>query len=128
MANPLRTVSGCRARVPALQHAPSLHRLFPAYYKPVPDENVSLPQSEKITFLRDKEFDLTGSRVPNIIVCTSILWRADKPGSRTPGFTDGAKIHLCNRRCCFLTWKGRSCLLYRLSPRKSRFQSHPPEM
>src|SRR5206468_1287308 len=64
-------------------HAPSLHRLFPAYYKPVPDENVSLPQSEKITFLRDKEFDLTGSRVPNIIVCTSILWRADKPGVRT---------------------------------------------
>src|SRR6266566_2747441 len=83
MANPLRPVSGCRARVPALQHVPSLHRLFPAYYKPVPGENVSLPQSEKITFLRDKEFDLTGSRVPNIIVCTSILWRADKPGVRT---------------------------------------------
>src|SRR5438876_7127769 len=77
---------------------------------------------------RRKEFDLTGGQVPNIIVCTSILWRADKPGSRTPGFTDGAKIYLCNRRCCFLTWKGRSCLLYRLSPRESRFQSHPAKV
>src|SRR6266478_931666 len=47
---------------------------------------------------------------------------------RNAGYKDGAKIYFCNRRSCFLTWKGRSCLLYRLSPRKSRFQSHPAEM
>src|ERR1700675_2498152 len=47
---------------------------------------------------------------------------------RNAGYKDGAKIYFCNRRCCFLTREGRSCLLYWLSPRKSRFQSHPAEM
>src|SRR5580693_9565384 len=41
---------------------------------------------------------------------------------------DGAKIYFCYRRCCFLSWERRSCLLHRLSPRKSRFQSHPSEV
>src|SRR5258706_2159322 len=40
-------------------------------------------RAEKITIFRREEFDLTEGRVPNIIVCTSILWRADKPGVRT---------------------------------------------
>src|SRR6266849_11142006 len=47
---------------------------------------------------------------------------------RNAGYKDGAKIYFCNRRSCFLTWEGRSGLLHRLSPRKSRFQSHPAEM
>src|SRR5882724_7322954 len=84
MANPLGAVSGCRTRFPTSQHRPSpTPQIIPACKKPVPGENVSLPQSEKHRFLRRKGFDLTGGRVPNIIVCTSILWRADKPGVRT---------------------------------------------
>src|SRR6202162_660116 len=42
--------------------------------------------------------------------------------------TDGAKIYSCYWRCCFLTGKRRSCLLHRLSPRKSRLQSHPAKV
>src|ERR1700674_4710648 len=47
---------------------------------------------------------------------------------RHAGYKDGAKIYFCYRRCCFLTGKRRSSLLDWLSPRKSRFQSHPAEM
>src|SRR3989475_10986167 len=35
------------------------------------------------SLLRNREFDLTELRVPAIIVPTSLLWRADKPGVRT---------------------------------------------
>src|SRR6267143_6841738 len=83
---------------------------------------------EKNPFCGSGEFDLTELRVPTIIMCTSLLWRANKPGVGTRAIKDGAKIYFCNRRCCFLTWEGRSCLLYRLSPRKSRIQSHTAEM
>src|SRR5437899_5764470 len=34
-------------------------------------------------FFCAKQFDLTEARVPTIIVCTSIQWRADKPGEGT---------------------------------------------
>src|SRR5256886_11244595 len=47
---------------------------------------------------------------------------------RNAGYKDGAKIYFCNRRSCILTWKRRSCLLYRLSPRESQFQSHAAKM
>ena len=68
-----------------------------------------------------KDFDLTVCSLPNIITCTSLQWRVDKPCSSARGYLDGAKIYLCYRRCGFLTWERRCCLLYRLSPRKSRF-------
>src|SRR5262245_45210213 len=83
------------------------------------------------SFRPASDLHLTLRQLPNIIVCTSLLWRADKLGeqaARKPGFTDGAKIYFCYRRCCFLTWKRRSSLLDRLPPRKSRFQSYPSEM
>jgi hypothetical protein len=48
--------------------------------KPVPGKKVSRIKAEKILFSRREEFDLTVGGVPTIIVCTSILWRADKPG------------------------------------------------
>src|SRR2546427_7432495 len=35
------------------------------------------------SLLRNREFDLTELRVPAIIMRTSLLWRADKPGVRT---------------------------------------------
>src|SRR5260370_18190666 len=34
-------------------------------------------------FLQREEFDLTELRVPSIIMRTSLLWRADKPGVGT---------------------------------------------
>ena len=79
----------------------------------------------------NKFFDLTLARIPMIIMRTSLLWRADKRAHweiPNAGCMDGAKIYFCYRRCCFLTWKGSCSFLYRLSPRKSRFQSHPTEM
>src|SRR5229473_483503 len=79
---------------------------------------------------RSQECDLTPGRDATIIDCTSLLWRAKQArvicGLRAS--KDGAKIYFCNRRCCFLTWKRRSGLLNRLSPRKSRFQSHPAKV
>ena len=76
-------------------------------------------------------FDLTPARIPTIIMRTSLLWRADKLAHweiPNAGCMDGAKIYFCYRRCCFLTWKGSCLFLHRLSPRKSRFQSHLTEM
>src|SRR5580704_14224987 len=76
-------------------------------------------------------FDLTAVLIPMIIMRTSLLWRADKLAHwEIPNAScmDGAKIYFCYRRCCFLTWKGSCSFLHRLSPRKSRFQSHPSEM
>src|SRR5216683_1465318 len=60
-----------------------LHRLFPSIFKPVPDKNVSRSRREKLAILPLKEFDLTELRDPAIIMRTSLLWRADKPGVRT---------------------------------------------
>src|SRR5258708_14026524 len=59
-----------------------LHRLFPSIFKPVPGKKVSPPRRENGDLPRT-EFDLTELRVPAIIMCTSLLWRADKPGVRT---------------------------------------------
>src|SRR6266436_5817286 len=38
---------------------------------------------EKNLFCTSGEFDLTELRVPTIIMCTSLLWRANKPGKAT---------------------------------------------
>ena len=79
----------------------------------------------------NKFFDLTLARIPMIIMRTSLLWRADKLAHweiPNAGCMDGAKIYFCYRRCCFLTWKGSCSFFHRLSPRKSRFQSHLTEM
>ncbi len=59
-----------------------LHRLFPSIFKPVPGKKVSPPRRENGDLPRT-EFDLTELRVPAIIMRTSLLWRADKPGVRT---------------------------------------------
>src|SRR6266704_4026967 len=86
MANPRSAVSACLRKISyaaTLACTARLHRVFPTHYKPVPGEKVARLPWEKITILRREQFDLTVSRVPNIIVCTSILWRADKPGVRT---------------------------------------------
>src|SRR2546421_3916520 len=90
MANPLVPVSGCHAIFYCVSTRATLsspHTIPHAYYSPLNTnpfpEKCSAPAAEKITFLRHKEFDLTGGQVPNIIVCTSILWRADKPDVRT---------------------------------------------
>src|SRR6266581_3806861 len=56
---------------------------YPRWYKPVSQGKVSRRDTERISFGERQEFDLTDWRVPNIIVCTSILWRADKPGEGT---------------------------------------------
>src|SRR6266571_2491136 len=56
---------------------------IPRCYKPISRGKVSRRETERISFGERQEFDLTGWRVPNIIVCTSILWRADKPGEGT---------------------------------------------
>jgi len=47
-------------------------------------KKVSRRAKEEKSFLDSEEFDLTESDVPAIIICTSILWRADKPGAK-PG-------------------------------------------
>ena len=83
------------------------------------------------SFHSSTDLHLTLRRLPNIIMCTSLLWRLDKLGEQAlswSGCMDGAKIYFCYWRSCFLTRKRRSSLLNRLSPRKSRFQSHPSEV
>src|SRR6202165_5148996 len=60
-----------------------LPRVPPSGYKHVPSQKVSRRGTEKISFLTREEFDLTVLRVPGIITCTSLLWRADKPGVGT---------------------------------------------
>src|SRR5713226_2770785 len=66
-----------------LDDTAALRRVFPNGYKPISNEKVSRLPGEKITILQREEFDLTGLRVPTIIMRTSLLWRADKPGVRT---------------------------------------------
>src|SRR5689334_22931065 len=64
-------------------------------------------EAENIPFLGCKELDLTERRRVPIIVCTSILWRSKQSGTLVEacaGYPDGAKIYICYRRCCFLTW------------------------
>ena len=84
---------------------------------------------ENLWIYSRQECDLTLLPVPPIIACTSLLRRANKPAKYVVrALMDGAKIYFCYRWCCFLTRKRRSGLLNRLSPRKSRFQSHPSEV
>src|ERR1700730_900406 len=87
-------------------------------------------ESEKILMRACQHYALTPLSLPNIIVCTSILWRSNS--SLLQGWEgsnpDGAKIYICYRWCCFFSGQGRSCLLNRLSPRKSRFQDHDSKM
>jgi len=54
-----------------------------------PTEKASEPKPQefhKKIRLREREFDLTELRVPTIIMCTSLLWRANKPGVGTAGY------------------------------------------
>jgi hypothetical protein len=69
---------GSSAAIPIPDHQGS--RNIPHGSKPVPRKKVSREKAEKKLFEGREEFDLTVWRVPTIIVCTSILWRADKPG------------------------------------------------
>src|SRR5215475_7813010 len=60
-----------------------------------------------IPFYARKELDLTERAPMPIIVCTSILRRSEQSGTGAAGlagYPDGAKIYICYRRCCFLTW------------------------
>src|SRR5206468_10414712 len=94
----------------------------------------------KIKMQMRKELELNAWLIMLIIVWTSILRRAKSQhawevrkvrcgeASHRAGYTDGAKIYICYRRCCFLTWQGRSSFLHRLSPRKSRLQSQHSKM
>jgi len=59
-----------------------IHRLFPSISNPFPPKGFALAE-RKIAILPRGEFDLTELRVPAIIIRTSLLWRADKPGVRT---------------------------------------------
>src|SRR5467141_346064 len=85
MANSPQAVSGCRARFPVLQH-PSRPAKFIDYspVSPTRSRQKGFALAErKIAILPRGEFDLTELRVPAIIIRTSLLWRADKPGVRT---------------------------------------------
>src|SRR5260370_42068373 len=66
-----------------LDDTATLRRIFPNGYEPISKEKVSRLPGEKTAILQREEFDLTELRVPTIIMCTSLLWRADKPGMRT---------------------------------------------
>src|SRR5258706_9292309 len=85
MANSPQAVSGCRARFPVLQN-PSRPAKFIDYSPVSPtrsrQKGFALAK-RKIAILPRGEFDLTELRVPAIIIRTSLLWRADKPGVRT---------------------------------------------
>jgi len=62
--------------------------------------------SSKKTRSSSPDFPLTLFPLPNIIVCTSILWRFDKLKSAhcaDASNPDGAKIYFCNGRCCFFS-------------------------
>ena len=54
----------------------SNHTAFPASYEPHPIQKVV--REEIFSIFRNEEFSLTGFLLPNIIICTSILWRFDK--------------------------------------------------
>src|SRR5882762_3961483 len=130
MANSLPAVSVCREIFLRQQHLSTetnLEEYSPTVANPFPMKKFCV-RKEKLAIFWLKELHLTEWRVPSIIMCTSLLWRANKPGVGTRSIKDGAKIYFCNRRSCILTGKRRSCLLDRLSPRKSRFQSHPAKM
>src|SRR5690348_5731193 len=71
-------------------------------------------------------FDRTAGSEDNCLYVNPVEVRQAR--SQSLGYTDGAKIYFCNRRCCFLTGKRRSSLLDWLSPRKSRFSSHTSKM
>src|SRR6267143_542046 len=132
MANLLVEVSGRRAEFPEPQHLPLLRQPNPIEHSQwlqtrFRGKGFALAGRKNNDFrARRVRFDRIASSYDNYVYVTPVegkqAWR------RNAGYKDGAKIYFCNRRCCFLTRKGRSCLLYRLSPRKSRFQSHPAEM
>src|SRR6266850_2825812 len=61
------------------------HRI-PAYSpflaNPFPGKKFRARAKQEKSLLLSEHFDLTESPVAAIILCTSILWRADKPGAR----------------------------------------------
>src|SRR5258708_20275446 len=85
MANSPQAVSECRAKFPVPEHrarAGDSTEYSPLFSNPFPAKRFR-PRGEKIAILPRAEFDLTELIVPAIIMRTSLLWRADKPGVRT---------------------------------------------
>src|SRR5258707_1679862 len=85
MANSPQAVSECRAKFPVPQHPsrpPDSTEYSPLFSNPFRPKKFRA-RGEKITILPHAEFDLTELIVPAIIMRTSLLWRADKPGVRT---------------------------------------------
>src|SRR5271168_1312446 len=74
-------------------------------------------ESSNFMFDANRVLHLTLVPAVSILVCTSLPRRFNSPAhwfDRCAGFTDGAKIYLCNWRCGLFSWQGRCCLLYRL--------------
>src|ERR1700722_14827843 len=100
------------------------------YILPAPHSKSSIHELKllglPISFHRIFSFDSFSPSIHNSLYDTCGGRISPRISSRS--ITDGAKIYFCYRRCCFLTWEGRSCLLHRLSPRKSWLQSHPAKV
>src|SRR5713101_7139492 len=123
MANHPVMVSNCCAKFPEPQYLPkppNSREYSPLVTNPFPEKKFRAHGKKKF------RFDRIASSYDNYVYVTPAEGKQARRSNA--GYKDGAKIYFCNRRSCFLTWKGRSCLLYRLSPRKSRLQSHPAEM
>src|SRR6266704_5864497 len=100
---------------------------YPSWYKPVSQGKVSRRDRKSIVWRPPRvRFDRLASSGHNCMYVNPVEGRQAR--RRNAGYTDGAKIYFCHRRCCFLTGKRRSGLLNLLSPRKSWIQSHPSEM
>src|SRR5260370_6400975 len=107
-----------------------LNRVFPIIFKPVPREKVSRSRREKIAILLREDFDLTELRVLAIIMRTSLLWRADKPGLRTRAtrmapkyiFVTGGVVSSLGKGvaassiCCLLESRGFKVTLQKCDP------------
>src|SRR5260370_28771665 len=86
MANHPVMVSNCCAKFPEPQHLPkppNSREYSPLVTNPFPEKKFRARGKKKLRFYRSEEFDLTESRVPTIIMRTSLLRRANKPGEET---------------------------------------------
>src|SRR5260370_14770550 len=80
-----QAVSGCQAEFPVPQQPsgpPNSTEDSPLSSNPFRGKKFRA-RGGKIAILLREDFDLTELRVPAIIMRTSLLWRADKPGLRT---------------------------------------------
>src|SRR6267378_3981439 len=90
--------------------------------------------SERIVESLDPNFlTLTEVMILRRIRCTpTSSWRS-RPSSAhvyvsRPELTDGAKVYICYRWCCFLPWQRRSSSVDWLPARKPRSPSYPPKV